>query len=96
MAKLESNPVRNVDKPRINRRPKVRYLSAGDDRRLRKAMTDVMLFRMNAARPATAAFTTPERNSVYSTESSRITPRSVVSRGRRVRGVEGFCVWSIN
>lgn len=38
MGKLETNPVRNVDKPRIDRRPKVRYLSADEESRLRTAL----------------------------------------------------------
>ncbi len=38
MGKLEANPVRNVDKPRIDRRPKVRYLSSEEESRLRSAM----------------------------------------------------------
>jgi len=39
MGKLDSNPVRNVDKPRIDRRPKVRYLSTDEEGRLRTALT---------------------------------------------------------
>lgn len=39
MGKLEHNPVRNVDKPRIDRRPKVRYLNGDEEARLRAAMT---------------------------------------------------------
>lgn len=35
MGKIESNPVRNVDKPRIDRRPKVRYLTKDEESRLR-------------------------------------------------------------
>jgi integrase len=38
MGKLETNPVRNVDKPRIDRRPKVRYLSADEESRVRTAL----------------------------------------------------------
>lgn len=38
MGKLEANPVRNVDKPRIDRRPKVRYLSADEESALRTAL----------------------------------------------------------
>jgi integrase len=38
MGKLDGNPVRNVDKPRIDRRPKVRYLSSEEEGRLRTAM----------------------------------------------------------
>jgi integrase len=38
MGKLETNPVRNVDKPRIDRRPKVRYLSEDEESRLRTAL----------------------------------------------------------
>ena len=45
MVKLESNPVRNVDRPRIDRRPRVRYLSAEEESRLRKGMTDRDLAR---------------------------------------------------
>jgi integrase len=40
MGKLDSNPVRNVDKPRIDRRPKVRYLSTDEEARLRTALTN--------------------------------------------------------
>lgn len=40
MGKLDTNPVRNVDKPRIDRRPKVRYLSADEESRLRTALTE--------------------------------------------------------
>jgi integrase len=40
MAKLDGNPVRNVDKPRIDRRPKVRYLAAEEERRLRAALAE--------------------------------------------------------
>ena len=36
--KLESNPIRNVDKPRVDRRPKVRYLSDEEEARLRAAL----------------------------------------------------------
>jgi integrase len=39
MGKLEGNPVRNVDKPRIDRRPKVRYMSTAEEGRLRAALT---------------------------------------------------------
>ena len=38
MGKLHTNPVRNVDKPRIDRRPKVRFLSANEESRLRTAL----------------------------------------------------------
>lgn len=38
--KLESNPVRNVDKPRVDRRPKVRYLSEEEEARLRVALSE--------------------------------------------------------
>ena len=38
MRKLESNPIRNVDKPRVDRRPKVRYLSEEEEARLRVAL----------------------------------------------------------
>jgi integrase len=39
MGKLDTNPVRNVDKPRIDRRTKVRYLSIDEESRLRSALT---------------------------------------------------------
>jgi integrase len=39
MGKLEANPVRNVDKPRIDRRPKVRYMSTDEEGRLRTTLT---------------------------------------------------------
>jgi integrase len=38
MGKLDTNPVRNVDKPRIDRRPKVRFLSTEEESRLRTAL----------------------------------------------------------
>jgi integrase len=40
MGKLEPNPVRNVDKPRIDRRPKVRYLSVDEESRLRTVLAN--------------------------------------------------------
>jgi integrase len=39
MGKLPGNPVRNVDKPRIDRRPKVRYLNTDEEGRLRTALS---------------------------------------------------------
>lgn len=38
--KLESNPIRNVDKPKVDRRPKVRYLSEEEEERLRVALDE--------------------------------------------------------
>ena len=38
LGKLSGNPVRDVDKPRIDRRPKVRYLGADEEHRLRVAL----------------------------------------------------------
>lgn len=40
MRRLESNPIRNVDKPRVDRRPKVRYLSEEEEARLRVALSE--------------------------------------------------------
>jgi integrase len=40
MGKLDHNPMGNVDKPRIDRRPRVRYLSAEEENRLRSALTE--------------------------------------------------------
>lgn len=40
MRKLDTNPIRNVDKPRIDRRPKVRYLSDEEEVRLRAALIE--------------------------------------------------------
>jgi integrase len=39
MGKLEDNPVRRVDKPKIDRRPQVRYLDTDEEARLRRALT---------------------------------------------------------
>lgn len=36
---LEANPIRNVDKPRIDRSPKVRYLDEAEEKRLRAALS---------------------------------------------------------
>src|ERR1019366_339482 len=38
MGKLEDNPVRRVDKPKIDRRPQVRYLDTDEETRLREAL----------------------------------------------------------
>jgi integrase len=38
MGKLEDNPVRRVDKPKIDRRPQVRYLDTDEETRLRRAL----------------------------------------------------------
>jgi hypothetical protein len=38
MGKRNDNPVRRVDKPRIDRNPRVRYLSTDEERRLREAL----------------------------------------------------------
>jgi integrase len=40
MGKLEDNPVRRVDKPKIDRRPQVRFLDPAEEARLRKALID--------------------------------------------------------
>ncbi len=38
MGKLDDNPVRRVDKPKIDRRPQVRYLDADEEARVRRAL----------------------------------------------------------
>ena len=38
MGRLDDNPVRRVDKPKIDRRPQVRYLDTGEETRLREAL----------------------------------------------------------
>ena len=38
MGKLTDNPIRLVDKPKIDRRPQVRYLDQAEERRLREAL----------------------------------------------------------
>lgn len=38
MGKLTANPIRKVDKPRIDRGPKVRFLDAAEESRLRFAL----------------------------------------------------------
>ncbi len=38
MGKLDDNPVRRVDKPKIDRRPQVRYLDTDEETRLREAL----------------------------------------------------------
>jgi integrase len=38
LGKLDDNPVRRVDKPRIDRNPKERYLSTEEERQLREAL----------------------------------------------------------
>jgi integrase len=38
MGKLDDNPVRRVDKPKIDRRPQVRYLDTDEETRLRRAL----------------------------------------------------------
>lgn len=38
MGKLVANPIRKVDKPRIDRRPKIRFLDAAEESRLRFAL----------------------------------------------------------
>jgi integrase len=38
LKKLTENPVRHVDKPKIDRNPKVRYLDAAEEKRLREAL----------------------------------------------------------
>jgi site-specific recombinase XerD len=38
VGELPENPVRRVDKPRIDRRPKVRFLDDAEERRLRDAL----------------------------------------------------------
>lgn len=49
VGKLKDNPVRWIDKPRIDRRPKIRYLDEPDEARLRAAMnardTEMRLIR---------------------------------------------------
>jgi len=39
MGRLDDNPVRRVDKPKIDRRPQVRYLDADEEQRLRAALS---------------------------------------------------------
>ncbi len=38
--KLANNPVRRVERPKIDRTPKVRYLDAAEERRIRKALSE--------------------------------------------------------
>jgi hypothetical protein len=38
VGELEANPIRRVDKPRFDRRPKVRFLDDGEESRLRDAL----------------------------------------------------------
>jgi integrase len=38
LGKLADNPIRRVDKPKIDRRPQVRYLDQAEERRLREAL----------------------------------------------------------
>ena len=38
--KLASNPVHRIERPKIDRAPKVRYLDAAEEKRLRKALSD--------------------------------------------------------
>jgi integrase len=40
LRKLADNPVRHVDKPRIDRSPKVRFLSSDEEKHLRAALTE--------------------------------------------------------
>jgi len=40
MGKLATNPIRKVDKPRIDRQPKIRFLSAAEESRLRIALRE--------------------------------------------------------
>lgn len=51
VGKLKDNPVRWVDKPRIDRRPKIRYLDEPEEARLRAAMnardTEMRLIRVS-------------------------------------------------
>jgi integrase len=54
MGKLEVNPVTNVDKPRLDRRPKVRYLSPDEETRLRKALAARDAEGLDARRSANA------------------------------------------
>jgi hypothetical protein len=39
LGKLTDNPIRRVDKPRIDRRPKIRFLSEQDESGLRAALS---------------------------------------------------------
>jgi integrase len=40
MGKLATNPIRRVDKPRIDRQPKIRFLDAAEESRLRMALSE--------------------------------------------------------
>jgi integrase len=40
MGKLAANPIRKVEKPRIDRRPKIRFLDAAEESRLRSTLRD--------------------------------------------------------
>jgi len=40
MGTLAANPIRKVEKPRIDRRPKIRFLDAGEESRLRSTLRD--------------------------------------------------------
>lgn len=40
LGKLKDNPVRRVERPRIDRTPKVRYLDAAEEKRLRRALSE--------------------------------------------------------
>lgn len=40
LGKIQSNPMRSVDKPSIDRTPKVRYLDSKEEKRLREALTE--------------------------------------------------------
>jgi integrase len=40
LGKLAENPIRRVEKPRIDRSPKVRYLDAAEEKRLRDALSE--------------------------------------------------------
>jgi integrase len=54
MGKLEINPVTQVDKPRLDRRPKVRYLSPDEETRLRNALTERDAAGLDARRSGNA------------------------------------------
>ena len=69
--KLETNPVRNVDKPQIDRRPKVRYLSADEESRLRSALAQ----RDEEALPAHNSI--PARGQLVRFGQCAATPRTV-------------------
>jgi integrase len=49
VGRLRANPIRNVEKPRIDRRPRIRFLDAAEETRLRQSLHERDM-RMRAAR----------------------------------------------